>query len=117
MNNDNLKMQVKSIMGHNDFPGTPLFCQYGQHYGLVGIQSSHKWSKRGQNWELQGDTSKMGHSAWLASNRNSPSFLQTMWNWNKLFPHEVVTLAIFHDIWRKIKDFLFVANFAECPLF
>ena len=42
MNNDNLKMQVKSIMGQNEFPGTPLFCQYGQHYGLVGIQSSHR---------------------------------------------------------------------------
>ena len=42
MNNHNLKMQVQSILGHNDFPGTPLFCQYGQHYGLVGIESSHK---------------------------------------------------------------------------
>ena len=35
-------MQVQSILGHNDIPGSPLFCQYGQHYGLVGIESSHK---------------------------------------------------------------------------
>ena len=42
MNNNNLKMQVQSYLGHIYFPGTPLFCQYGQHYGLVGIQSSYK---------------------------------------------------------------------------
>ena len=83
-------MQVQSILGHNDFPGSPLFCQYGQHYGLVGILFSHKQKqnagnelhvKRGQNWELQVDNSKMGHFAWLASKRKSPSFLQTLWNW------------------------------------
>ena len=30
-------MQVKSILGLNAFPGSPLFCHYGAHYGLVGI--------------------------------------------------------------------------------
>ena len=32
-----MKLQVQSILGQNGFPGSPLFCQYGTHYGLVGI--------------------------------------------------------------------------------
>ena len=43
MNNINLKIQGKSIMGHNGFPGSPLFCQYGKHYGLVGISSNQNY--------------------------------------------------------------------------
>ena len=30
-------MQVRSILGRNSFPGSPLFCKYRQYSGLVGI--------------------------------------------------------------------------------
>ena len=47
MNNSNLKTQVKSVLGRNGFPGSPLFCQYGEHYGLVGMLSNQKGNSLG----------------------------------------------------------------------
>ena len=28
-------------MGRNGFPGSPLFCQFEESYGLVGLLSNH----------------------------------------------------------------------------
>ena len=97
-------MQIQSILGHNNFPGSPLFCQYGQHYGLVGIESSHKpgynagneiYIKKGKSKNVKienyrATTLKWGtlHD-WLLR-ENSPDFFKPYETEAKLFPHEVL---------------------------
>ena len=53
MNNSNLKTQVKSVLGRNGFPGSPLFCQYGEHYGLVGVLLNQKGSSTGNKLTIE----------------------------------------------------------------
>ena len=53
MNNSNLKTQVKSALGHNGFPGSPLFCQYGIDYGLVGMLTNQESGSNAGNDETK----------------------------------------------------------------
>ena len=53
MNNSDLKTQVKSVLGYNGFPGSPLFCQYGEHYGLVGVLLNQKGSSTGNKLTIE----------------------------------------------------------------
>ena len=61
MNNSDLKTQVKSVLGYNGFPGIPLFCQYGENYGLVGVLSNQKGSSTGNKLTI--DKKKVGQNA------------------------------------------------------
>ena len=45
---------------------------------------------------LQGDPSKMGHSAKLGTNVKFTIFLQTSWNLVNVTPHEKIQLPKFH---------------------
>ena len=65
---------------------------------------------------LQGDTVKSGHGSKLATNKNSQFFSKRNETWSILSSHEMVILTKFHGVWRKIVDFLLVANFKACPI-
>ena len=47
--------------------------------------------------------------------KNPQFFSKNYETWSILYTHELVILIKFHGIWRKIVDFLLVANFQPCP--
>ena len=65
---------------------------------------------------LQGDTVKIGQGSKLATDKKSTIFLQTPSNLVYIPSHEKIILTKFHDVWRKIVDFLLVDDFEPGPI-
>ena len=47
--------------------------------------------------------------------KNPQFFSESHEIWSILPPHEYIILTKFQNVWRKIVDFLLVANFESCP--
>ena len=47
--------------------------------------------------------------------KNPQFFSKYHESWSILAPHEYIILTKFHNVWRKIVDFLLIAKFEPCP--